>query len=231
VYLFGGASSNSIGGTTAAARDVISGNIYNGVYITGSGTSYNLVTGDFIGTNLTGSQAVGQQSGVVLAGGASSNDIGTTQTGAGDVISGNGTGVEITDSGTMSNWVENDLIGTNAGDTYSVANSTGVLIQSGASYNGVYSDVISGNAVGVEILSSTTANNYLYFNEIGTNQSGSIAIGNLYYGVYVYAASNNVIVYNMIEFSGYCGLVNGSASNLYYYNNVVNNGYANVVMF
>jgi titin len=231
VYLLAGASSNQIGGTTAATRDVIAGNVYNGVYITGSGTSYNLVVGDFIGTDSSGSYAVGQQSGVVLAGGASSNDIGTMQTSAGDVISGNGTGVEITDSGTMSNWVENDLIGTNAGDTYAVANSTGVLIQRGASYNGVYSNVISGNAVGVEIVGANTADNYVYFNEIGTNQSGSIAIGNLYYGVYVWQASGNVIVYNTIEFSGYYGLVNGYASNSYYYNNVVNNGYGNVVMF
>jgi hypothetical protein len=231
VYILSGASSNTIGGTTAATRDVISGNVYNGVYITGSGTSYNVVEGDFIGTDVTGRQAVGQQSGVVLAGGATSNDIGTMQTGAGDVISGNGTGVEITDSGTMSNWVENDLIGTDAGDLYSVANSTGVLIVSGASYNGVYSDVISGNGVGVELFGSNTADNYVYFNEIGTNQSGSIAIGNMYYGVYVYQASNNVIVYNTIEFSGYYGIVNGQASNSYYYNNVVNNGYGNVVMF
>jgi hypothetical protein len=95
----------------------------------------------------------------------------------------------------------------------------------------VYSDVISGNAVGVEIVGASTADNYVYFNEIGTNQSGSIAIGNLYYGVYVWQASSNVIVYNTIEFSGYYGLVNGFASNAYYYNNVVNNAYANVVMF
>jgi len=71
----------------------------------------------------------------------------------------------------------------------------------------------------------------VYFNEIGTNQSGTIAIGNSFCGVDVYQASNNVIVYNTIEFSGYFGLINGSATNSYYYNTVVNNGYMNVLTY
>ena len=231
VYILNSASSNVIGGTTAGARNVISGNVYNGVYITGSGTQYNYVEGDSIGTDVTGSYAVGNQSGVVLAAGASDNFIGTTQSGAGNVISGNGYGVEITDAGTMSNWVENDLIGTNAGDTYAVGNSAGVVITAGASYNGVYTDVISGNYIGVEILQAGTTSNYVYFNEIGTNQSGTIAIGNSFCGVDVYQASNNVIVYNTIEFSSYFGLINGSATNSYYYNTVINNGSMNVLTY
>jgi titin len=228
VYILDGASSNIIGDTTAAARDVISGNVYNGVYITGSGTSSNLVEGDFIGTDASGSHAVGQQSGVVLAGGASSNYIGTMKPGAGNVISGNTYGVEITDAGTMLNWVENDLIGTNASDTYAVANTFyGVLIFNGASYNGVYSNVISGNSIGVEIDGADTAGNYVYFNEIGTDQSGSIAIGNVYYGVHVSYASNTVIMYNTIEFSGLYCLVNVKASTTYYGNTVIRNGSLN----
>jgi hypothetical protein len=231
VYILNSATSNTIGGTTAGARNVISGNVYNGVYITGSGTQYNDVEGDYIGTDVTGNHAVGNQSGVVLAGGASDNFIGTTQPGAGNVISGNSYGVEITDSGTTLNWVENDLIGTNAGDTYAVANSIGVTITAGASYNGIYSNVISGNFIGVEILQPGTTNNYLYFNEIGTNQSGTIAIGNSFCGVYDYQASNNVIIYNTIEFNGCYGLVNSSATNTYYYNTVIDNGYMNMLTF
>ena len=49
-----GASFNTIGGTTAAARDVILGNKSYGVYITDGNTVHNVVEGDAIGTDITG---------------------------------------------------------------------------------------------------------------------------------------------------------------------------------
>ena len=51
VLIQGGATGNTIGGTTAAARNVISGNAVCGVYLIGQGTSGNVVEGDYIGTN------------------------------------------------------------------------------------------------------------------------------------------------------------------------------------
>ena len=50
VILTSGANTNTIGGTTAAARNVISGNASDGVLITGSGTTGNQVLGNSIGT-------------------------------------------------------------------------------------------------------------------------------------------------------------------------------------
>src|SRR5262245_2021302 len=49
-------SNNTIGGTTAAARNVISGNDNTGI-IMGAGTTGNLVQGNFIGTNAAGTEA------------------------------------------------------------------------------------------------------------------------------------------------------------------------------
>ena len=46
-----GATSNTVGGTTAGARDVISGNTFNGVVLAFAGTEYNVVEGDYIGTD------------------------------------------------------------------------------------------------------------------------------------------------------------------------------------
>jgi hypothetical protein len=73
-----------IGGTTAAARNVISGNL-EGTYSTTSVT----VQGNYIGTNATGTAAVGNSSWGVFLGGNSI--IGGTTAGAGNVISANGT--------------------------------------------------------------------------------------------------------------------------------------------
>ena len=53
-----GANGNTIGGTTAAARNVISGNAHIGVSIHDSGSNGNLVLGNFIGTNAAGTAAL-----------------------------------------------------------------------------------------------------------------------------------------------------------------------------
>ena len=88
--LISGSADNTIGGTTAAARNIISGNTGDGIDITGSGTTGNLVEGNYIGTNAAGTAAVANQlAGIDLASGASSNTIGGTTAGAGNVISGN----------------------------------------------------------------------------------------------------------------------------------------------
>ena len=54
VGIIGGASGNTIGGTTFNSRDVISGNTASGVDLTDIGTTGNVVEGDYIGTDAAG---------------------------------------------------------------------------------------------------------------------------------------------------------------------------------
>ena len=124
VVIQNGATSNTIGGTTASSRDVISGNNWEGVHIGGSGTTGNAVRGDYIGVNAGGSAALGNvQSGVGIYAGASNNIIGGTVSGSGDVVSGNGSnGVYITDVGTTGNLIEGDYIGTNSTGSSALGN-------------------------------------------------------------------------------------------------------------
>ena len=69
-------SGNTIGGTTAAVRDVISGGGRYGVVID-TGADDNVVEGDYIGTDTTGTVALGNSIGVgVLT--SSGNTIGGT---------------------------------------------------------------------------------------------------------------------------------------------------------
>ena len=74
-----GAADNTVGGTTASARNVISANITAGVDIAESGTSGNVIEGDYIGTDVAGTHAMANLvDGVEIEQGSSGNTIGGT---------------------------------------------------------------------------------------------------------------------------------------------------------
>jgi hypothetical protein len=79
-------SSNVIGGLVLGARNVISGNLDRGVILDGSN---NIVQGNFIGTDVTGLNPLGNaRSGVEVGGGG--NLVGGTNAGAANIIAFNG---------------------------------------------------------------------------------------------------------------------------------------------
>ena len=128
IYVSGGVN-NTIGGTTAAVRNLISGNASDGIYIISSTTpAANVVEGNYIGTNAAGTAALANGGSGILASASSGNLIGGTAVGAGNVISGNaGVGVLLVgdnqataDGG--SNVVEGNDVGTNASGNASVPN-------------------------------------------------------------------------------------------------------------
>jgi parallel beta-helix repeat protein len=85
----------TIGGTTPAARNLISG---NGIGVSIENSSDNVVQGNRIGTNAAGTGAVPNDVGVrvtAFPGVANRNQIGGSVAGAGNVISGNHTAVSI----------------------------------------------------------------------------------------------------------------------------------------
>src|SRR5205807_889008 len=97
VAIAGKATNNTVGGTVAGARNVISGNGGNaaagfGVFIGDKGTSGNVVAGNYIGTDATGTAAFPNHVGVLVGGGATNNTVGGTVSGARNVISGNSSG-------------------------------------------------------------------------------------------------------------------------------------------
>src|SRR5437667_1889846 len=78
-----GSSNNLIGGTTPAARNIISGNS-DGISL--SGGPGNIIEGNFIGTDHTGSNDLGNTIGIGVTA-SSNNTIGGTSAGARNVIS------------------------------------------------------------------------------------------------------------------------------------------------
>ncbi len=79
-------SGNTVGGTTVAQRNIISGNESVGVNIFADFSFGNVVAGNFIGTDASGAVALPNGIGVQLSGGAHDNTIGGTAAGAGNTI-------------------------------------------------------------------------------------------------------------------------------------------------
>jgi len=193
ITLIWGAQYNTIGGTTEGARNVISGNDVLGVLIVRGDTNDNVVRGNYIGTDASGTAALPNgEEGVVIAGGAQGNTV------QGNVISGNtDSGVHITDSD--NNVVKGNYMGTDATGTAAIANDIGVYISDGAQNNTIGGttdgerNVISGNIRGVSIVGDGTNGNAVKGNYIGTNANGTNAIANGT-GVYIHeGAQNNTI--------------------------------------
>jgi CSLREA domain-containing protein len=197
-----GAQNNRIGGSTPAARNVISGNDGGGVYIEDSGTTGNTVSGNYIGLAASGTTKLGNGSGVVINWGAQNNTIGGDTPGERNVISGNdGDGVVIFENDTTGNIVSGNYIGPDKNGTANLGNSQhGVYIGYGAQNNTVGGDtagernVISGNDEnGVHVFEIETINNTVSGNYIGTDESGTVPLGNGYEGVCIENAQNNTV--------------------------------------
>lgn len=168
-------SNNVIGGTSAAARNVISGNAASAIDITGSG---NVIQGNFIGTNAAGTAQLSQPGGIGILDAASANNlIGGTAPGAGNLISGNQFGISTSGGGTV---IQGNLIGTDVSGTKKIPNGTrgigalGENILIGGLTPGAR-NVISGNADGVLIRG---AGSRVQGNFIGTDITGTLALGN-----------------------------------------------------
>jgi hypothetical protein len=234
-----GAPGNTIGGTTSAARNVISGNNSDGIYITGSGGTGNLVQGNFIGTDVNGTAAIGNGQGTAGTGvhitNASNNTVGGTAAGARNILSGNRVrGVEISGSSGTGNLVQGNFIGTDVNGTAALGNATAVG-GSGVYINGVDNNtiggttaaernVISGNgnpflSPGVEIVGSGGTGNLVQGNYIGVDVTGGLALGNYGEGVVITSSPGNTIggtsagARNVISANGLVGIeISGAAA-------------------
>ncbi len=136
VFLYG-VVGNTIGGSSSASQNVISGN-NRGVMIqdTSSTVTGNIVAGNEIGTNSSGSQPLPNATDGITIDDSARNTIGGSVSGSGNLISGNEIGVHITGAGSSGNVVWGNLIGTDVSGADPIRNtSDGVLIDAGASNN------------------------------------------------------------------------------------------------
>ena len=193
-----GAAGNTIGGTTAAAANVIGFSSQDGVEIVfGPPASNNVVVGNLIGTNAGGGALVNGVGIEVRS--ASGNVIGGTATGDANTIGFNTTaGVEI-DASSVNNVVVGNFIGTDSTHD-NRGNSIGVLFASDSGSNNTIggttaaaANTIGFNATaGIQMLSTSGTGNVVVGNLIGTDGNVSDNLNNQF-GIQISGSPGNTI--------------------------------------
>ncbi len=200
---------NLVGGTNDGARNVISGNQYAGIFVQGSS---NLIAGNFIGPDITGGGTLGNAYIGLSVFAGTNNVIGGQTVEARNVISDNENGLWLAYLDfpyLVRTVVQGNLIGTDVSGTNALPNRrSGILIQhstirrSGDSIIGGTNEssfnLISGNLQNGILITDdnqgcVAGSDWISGNRIGTDVSGTHALGNRGAGVYIQNVSGNII--------------------------------------
>jgi len=206
-----GVGKNGLTVSVTAAGSVIRGlaiNRFSGHGIVLSGGGYNMISGNYVGTDTTGTVAQGNGKTGIFVTNSSGNQIGGTATGDGNVISGNTQqGIRFS-SGSTNNVVLGKLIGIDAGGTTALGNLHGLsIVNAPGNWIGGTVDaarnVISGNdRYGVQITGTPSSSNRIEGNLIGTDVTGTVAVGNGYQGVVIATNSSANTIGGTVDGAG-----------------------------
>ncbi|HBJ36743.1 MAG TPA: hypothetical protein DDZ51_18705, partial [Planctomycetaceae bacterium] len=169
------ASGNIIGGSSALDRNVISGNSNFGISIQSTGASGNIIRGNYIGTDATGSVDRGNGNiGIWLEAGADNTVIGGLSAGEGNVISGNDVaGIAVSNVSNIQ--IFGNLIGATADNSSSIASAgDGIrVLNSATNVSIVQNIIVASNDLGIDL-----ANNGVTLNDVGDGDSGPNGLQN-----------------------------------------------------
>jgi hypothetical protein len=200
VEIDAGASRNVIGSRSEGHNDevnLISGNSANGVGIL-NGSNSNVITGNRIGTDVTGSIALANGESGVQVQDAGENTVGGPASGARNLISGNGgNGVSILGLHSVGEIVQGNLIGTDITGTKALGNTgSGIYVGNLGSAGDAATEVTiggtgpgDGNVIsanqnhGIWISGARTTGIVLEENRIGTDIAGTEFLANAISGV------------------------------------------------
>lgn len=209
--LISSAPNNTVGGSAPGAGNLISSNVY-GMIVQHPGASGNVIQGNRVGTDVTGTVGLGNIGlGILLERGASGNTIGGTTVGAGNLMSANHAGIFL--SSTSGNRVQGNLIGTditgmaalgNVDDGILMLDTLGELI---GGTDPAARNVIAGNTRG-GINMTHDHGSLIGHNYIGTDRTGQFALGNAADGVVVQGSSiGSIFRDNVISANGLDGMI------------------------
>jgi hypothetical protein len=197
-----GGSSNTIGGSVLGARNVISGNTGDGVLLDSTATG-ETIQGNYIGLNVGGNVALANGNNGIEVQGINNTIGGSSLYYTRNFLSGNGHNGLLLDSGASGNQVLGNFIGLGVSGTNGVGNAAngveiagshntiGGTIPSSPTITGT-NNYISGNSNDGVLLDSTAADNQVLGNDVGTDYTGTSAVGNSGNGIEILGAGNTL---------------------------------------
>lgn len=206
-----GGKRNTIGGTATGARNVISGNLQDGV-VMNMGGNYNKVIGNYIGTDATGTKRLTNG----MYGIETSTDNNLIDK---NVVSGNTySGIVLWLASAYNNKVTGNFVGTDKTGTLDIGNWWNGIDVSNGSKNNIIGgataaerNIFSGNdKYGVLVYqgsANTFTNNY-----VGTDVSGTKRLGNMGDGFRLVQTTTVTITGGIIGYNGGYAVHNGAST-------------------
>lgn len=196
IVVLGASGDNVIGGTTAATRNVISGNPGSGIHLATGNAGRNTIRGNWIGLSATGDTLANGGNGIFLN--SPNNVIGGTLPGARNVISGNGLPGIFVGLAATATTIQGNYIGTDPTGAVDMGN-----LQNGINIDRANNCVIGGNTAAARnvIAGNEFPNVYVFGpatgnkiqgNYLGTDASGVVGLGDGNAVVIDNAANNQV---------------------------------------
>jgi uncharacterized repeat protein (TIGR03803 family) len=209
---------NLIGGANAGEGNVISASSNDGVLLEGLGSSGNIIAGNLVGTDATGTSALPNYIGVSIYG-PGNNLIGGTAPAAGNVICANTyAGISLNGLAATNNLVQGNFIGTDRSGLHPLGSGGFGIVDDGSASGNLIGgttpgarNVICLNLHGIAIYSGS--GNVIQGNFIGTDVTGTRALGNSEYGIYLGISAPGTLIGgtapgagNLISGNGYDGI-------------------------
>jgi titin len=184
-----GAQQNLISG------NLISGNSGAGIQLEGGQTLSNTIWGNTVGANISGTLALSNTLGIVLAAGTKNNLIGGSGPGQGNLISGNRlAGLNLQGGGTSGNRIQGNRIGTTKDGVGVLGNGVGIGLDVGDGGASPTHNLIGGVASGEGNNISANQLSGLTIQQTDHNQvQGNLISGNGQYGILLEKARSNTI--------------------------------------
>lgn len=207
---------NTIGGTEAGAGNLLSGNGTNGVTIILAPSTGTVIQGNRIGTDVTGTQDLGNGIFGVFAFEGIDTVIGGESSGAGNLISGNDNHGIFLEGGSNNAIVAGNRIGTSADGTQAIGNGgDGIQLQESSKariggQTAAAGNTVSANALNGIVIGNTTETS-VQNNRLGTDPTGTQDLGNGFSGILIVDSSNSTIggsasTGNVIAFNDLIGI-------------------------
>jgi CSLREA domain-containing protein len=183
------AQTTTIGGTAPGEGNLISGNKNDGIDLEGQSGSSALVVGNWIGTDATGTKALGNTGNGVTVNSAGFVTVG--EPGAKNVVSGNAhAGIYLIFSA-ANDVVDSNYVGTTADGTAALGNAGAGIYDNSTPNATIQNNVVAANHTGIQLIKVGATQ--VMRNFVGTNAAGTAALGNVLDGIDVTASPGLVV--------------------------------------